>query len=412
MEMKDQDILSNADRWKILSIFTGTYFISALAALSFAPLLPFISEELHISSAGLGLFISLIYFGALVSGFPVGLLSDYWGVPKTITLGLLIFGLSLGLVACSPSFNMMAVFLFIAGMGYGVLNPATSKGVILWFTAKWRATAMAIKQTGFTLGTMAAAVILPSVAEVTGWRWAVAIVAVAVIFFGFIGYFMYPASVTKKKPEDEHTTPVKRKRGSSVWKNKQIVFYSIISIFLAAVQMSGTAYLSLYMVDYFSYTKVQAGLFLGLTQGFGALGRVFWGRISDLYFAEHRNNEVILVGLMSSITCIIIGLLPVNTHYMIIGIVAAFFGFAAFGFNVLFLTLIGEIAGPEKAGQAIGLWVTICYFGVVISPPIFGYGVDTIGYNKSWVLLGAIVGMVMIFTIFYTRTKSFKAGSA
>ena len=116
--------------------------------------------------------------------------------------------------------------------------------------------------------------------------------------------------------------------------------------------------------------------------------------------------------IMSSITCIIIGLLPVNTHYMIIGIIAAFFGFAAFGFNVLFLTLIGEIAGPEKAGQAIGLWVTICYFGVVISPPIFGYGIDTIGYNNSWISLGAIVGLVMIFTIFYTRTKSFKSCSA
>jgi len=412
MGMEDQDILSRADRWKILSIFTGTYFFSAFAALCFAPLLPFISEELHISSASLGLFVSLIYFGALASGFPVGLLSDYWGVPKTITLGLLIFGLSLGFVACSPSFNLMAVFLFIAGMGYGVLNPATSKGVILWFTAKWRATAMAVKQTGFTLGTMASAVILPSVAEVTGWRWSVAIVAVAVIFFGFIGYLMYPATVTKKKPEDKRSTPVKKKKGSSVWKNKQIVFYSIISIFLAAVQMSGTAYLALYMVHYFSYTKVQAGLFLGLTQGFGALGRVFWGRISDLYFAEHRNNEVILIGLMSSITCIIIGLLPVNTHYMIIGIIAAFFGFAAFGFNVLFLTLIGEIAGPEKAGQAIGLWVTICYFGVVISPPIFGYGIDTIGYNNSWISLGAIVGLVMIFTIFYTRTKSFKSCSA
>jgi len=92
------------------------------------------------------------------------------------------------------------------------------------------------------------------------------------------------------------------------------------------------------------------------------------------------------------------------------GIIALVFGFTAVGFNVLFLTHIGEIAGTEKAGQAIGFWVTIAYLGAVIAPPIFGFFVDMIGFRKSWVALGGLLGVAVAYTLLYTR-KNKQTGS-
>lgn len=89
------------------------------------------------------------------------------------------------------------------------------------------------------------------------------------------------------------------------------------------------------------------------------------------------------------------------------GLVALIFGFTAIGFNILFLTLIGEIAGPERADRAIGFWVTIAYTGAVISPPLFGLVVDSIGFPKAWVSLGSLLMAVMIYTLVYTRKKPF-----
>ena len=396
--MQHNDIITNKERSKILIILTGAYVFSGFAALSFAPLLPFIQEDLLLSKAGLGLFISLLYVGSIAAGIPAGRLADRWGVPKTISLGLLILGLSLGTICFIHSFSLIIFFVFIAGLGFGAINPATSKGVIVWFTAQWRATAMAVKQMGFTAGTMAAAIMLPFVAEALGWRRSIFIVSLLVILYAVISIFIYPASINKVGKMQRHSQ-VRIKKEEPVWKNKSIIIWSVLCIFYAIVQFSGTGYMAVYMVDYFSFSKVMAGVFLGITQGGGALGRVLWGRVSDMYFSEKRDREIIVIGFIAALMCILLGLISPDTHYIIVGIIAAVFGFTAIGYNALFMTLIGEIAGPEKAGQASGFAVTIAYTGVVIGPPLFGLTVDRFGYNISWAGLGGMLITVLIIAI-------------
>lgn len=399
---------STKDRTILLTTFTGTYFFAAFAALSFAPLLPFIHEDLLLSNTKLGLFTSILYLGALISGIPSGFFSDRWGVPAAISAGLVIQGIFMGFVAFISSFYLMVFMLFIAGLGYGSVNPATSIGIIKWFETKWRATAMAIKQMGFTAGNMAAAALLPAIAEIVGWRNTIVIIAISVFSCGVINYFCYPAKFKKNyKCVNKPSGSTSLKKNKAAWKNKQIIFWSVLSVFFAAVQLSGTVYMTVYLVDRFEYSKVMAGMFLSITQGGGALGRLIWGRISDLYFSDHREKEIILVGFIAASTCIAFGILPVNTNLVVMGIVAVVFGFTAIGFNVLFLTHIGEIAGPEKAGQAIGFWVTIAYIGAVISPPLFGMVVDFIGFPKAWVSLGGLLMAAMVYTLVYTSKKPF-----
>lgn len=195
--MKNNDILNKKDKIVLLAGFTGTYFFAAFGSLCFAPLLPFIEEDLLLSKSKLGLLTSLIYLGALISGFPAGLLSNKWGIPVTISVGLLIQSLFTGAIYFSSSYYLILALLFVAGLGYGTINPVTSHGVVKWFPAEWRATAMAIKQTGFTIGTMAAAATLPALAELIGWRRAVLLVATLIGICGIVNFFLYPDKIKK-----------------------------------------------------------------------------------------------------------------------------------------------------------------------------------------------------------------------
>lgn len=399
--MENNDILSKKEKTVLLTAFTGTYFFAAFGALCFAPLLPFIQEDLLLNKSSLGLFVSLLYLGALISGFPAGWFSDKWGIPVTISIGLMIQALFTGAIFLASSYYLILLLLFVAGLGYGTINPATSHGVVKWFPPEWRATAMAVKQMGFTVGTMAAAATLPALAEFIGWRKAVLLVAVLIGICGVANFFLYPDKIKNKKelrPDD-----LKKKVGPPVWKNREIVLWSVVSIFFAAIQMSGTVYLSIYMVEHFSYSKVMAGIFLSITQAGGALGRIIWGRISDLYFAEHREREIILVGFIAAATCIIFGILPASTHFMVMGFISAVFGFTAVGYNVLFLTHIGEIAGPEQAGRAIGFWITVAYGGAVISPPLFGIVADRVGFSGAWVVFGGMLALAIVLAALYTQ---------
>lgn len=94
---------------------------------------------------------------------------------------------------------MMLGLFFLAGLGFGVVNPVTSKGVIFWLPPDRRATAMAVKQTGFTAGIMFISMLLPVLAGLIGWRLSILAAAVAVIILGMASFLVYPASVEQRR---------------------------------------------------------------------------------------------------------------------------------------------------------------------------------------------------------------------
>ena len=68
----------------------------------------------------------------------------------------------------------------MAGTGWSVVNPALGKGIMDVFPAHERGVAMGIKQMGLTLGGVASALVLPTVAARYGWRSAIATGALVV----------------------------------------------------------------------------------------------------------------------------------------------------------------------------------------------------------------------------------------
>lgn len=192
-----------------------------------------------------------------------------------------------------------------------------------------------------------------------------------------------------------------------------MVAWSLIGVFFAALQRAGMAYLAVYMVKDFSYSAVAAGFFLAVAQGSGALGRILWGWASDRWFRKSREKEIVIIGFIAATAGILMGLLPQSTPHFLIGILVAVFGFTAIGSNAVFLTLVGEIAGPEKAGQATGLAVTIAYIGIIVGPPVFGMIADKAGdYFASWVIYGVVLALVNCYAVMFIKSESRRKNEA
>jgi len=381
--------------------------------MSVAPLAPFIQDDLGLSKAELGLFISALYLGSIITGYVAGWLADRWSIYKTLLLGLLLEAVVIGAIWAVYLFPLMLVLYLVAGFGYGTVNPATSKGVIFWFPPERRATAMAIKQTGFTVGSMLASMTLPFVAILTSWRWSILAAAVMTILCGMFCILFYPASAERTRTAASSSN-IRRQAGKNAWTG-EVVLWSCICIFYATVQGAGTAYLAVYMVKQFSYSAVAAGVFLALAQGGGALGRIVWGWVSDRWFINNRKKELVIIGFIAAAATILFGLIPPSTPHFIIGILAAVFGFTAIGYNAIFLTVIGEIAGREKAGQATGLAVTIGYLGIIGGPPLFGLIADKTGdFSLSWLVYGAALTLATCVAMVCAKKKPVaeKAGVA
>lgn len=148
-------------RWPALALVTLAHSLSALSVLSVAPLSPFLLEAFHLSRAQVGFLLPAIYLGGVVMSLPAGWLTDRLGVRLTLLLGQGLTGVMIGVAALSQEFPTFLGFLFLGGLGWSVLNPATGKAVVEWFPARERGLAMGIKQTGLTLGGIAGALLPP-----------------------------------------------------------------------------------------------------------------------------------------------------------------------------------------------------------------------------------------------------------
>lgn len=390
--------------WTALGVFTTGYMLAGFVGMGVAPLAPFIQDDMGLSKAELGLFISFLYLGSVFTSFLAGWLSDRWSIYKTLILGLLVEAVLIGGIWSVNLFPLMLVLFFLAGLGYGAVNPATSKGVIFWFPPERRATAMAVKQTGFAAGSMLASLALPVLAELAGWRGSILWASVLAVTCGAICYLVYPAAAERSRTAALSPPPSllqKSREPGGAWRS-DVVAWSIIGAFFAAVQGAGTAYMAVYMVKQFSYSPVAAGVFLAIAQGGGALGRILWGWGSDRWFRDNRKKEIVVIGFIAASMSILIGLLPQNTPHFLIGLLAGVFGFTAIGYNAVFLTVVGEIAGPEKAGRATGLAITVGYLGIIAGPPAFGMIADrTSTYSTAWIIYGAALILASCAAMLY-----------
>jgi len=368
-----------------------------LAGSALAPLAPFLISELGLSRSNIGLFSSFLYLGALISGIPAGWLADRWGVKKTLMLGGILTGFLLGAVAGISTYWTMLLLVLLGGLGYGIINPVTSKGIVDWFEPGFRGTAMAIKQTGFSFGGILAAAMLPAIAVASSWRWSVAATGLIMITASFLFYIIYhdqPTTGKTNRPAGKEKT---RSNSWSLLKDKNILSVSIIGIFFAAVQIAGSTYLVLYLVEKFSYPEVVAGGLLALSQGGGAAGRLFWGWASDALFAGNRKTAVVTVGITGALTTILLGLLHGNPPFLLMAAMAFLFGFTAVGYNAAYLAMVSELTNKETAGMAIGIFISIAYWGVFIGPPVFGLIVDkSNSYTAAWAGFGIALALASV----------------
>ena len=173
-------------RWAILTLISVSHIIGATAQYGINTLAPFYQEELGLSRAQVGLFFSAFYLAMTGASFGAGWLADRLGIRKTTLQGHVALGACTVAASMAPSFAWAFASFFLAGLGYSFLNPASTKGVMVWFDRDERATAMGIKQTGVPAGGFVVALLAAPLVLVIGWRGALAALGIINCFFGFV----------------------------------------------------------------------------------------------------------------------------------------------------------------------------------------------------------------------------------
>lgn len=382
----------------VLGLILAVQATASFGPIGLPALAPLLRADLGLSRTEAGSLLSAYYVGSLLVAVPAGYVADRLGVRWTLAAGQL--AIAAGLLALStvrtPLLALAAVVA--AGLGFGVLNPTSTKAVIAWFPLESRATAVGVKQTGLPLGGALGAKLLPVLALglALGWRGAVRAAAVAVASMALVSALGYrdraePAADAAGPPAGR-ASPWRVLRDGDLW------LVSAVTVLFAGVQTTWTGYLVLFLEERVGMDVVAGGVLLALANVAGIAGRIGFGVLSDRLLGGRRRIVLVLAGAGSGLLSAGMVLVGPGTPWPALAALALAFGVVGIGWNGVQLTLLAELAGRELAGTAVGLGLAVSALGVILGPPAFGWLVEGTGgaYERGWLALAGTMGIAML----------------
>ncbi len=367
--------------------------VGPLGVPSIAPL---IREDLALSVAQAGSFISAYYIGPSLMSLPAGWMADRWGVLPSMVVGQVLIAVGLVAVGGSHSFPLMAAFIVVAGAGYGILNPTTTKAGMAWFPPRQRATVVGLKQVGLPLGGAIGALVMPPLALAFGWRIAVVLPASLVAVLALVTWMLYrePPAPGRK---GTFVAPISLR---VILGHRDLWLVAASTLVFAGMQTVWMGFLVLYLTEVLRLSLVEAGHYLVMAQVTGMAGRVIFGMLSDRLFGGRRRVVLVIAGVGSTVCSLVMAGTGPGTGWWVLAPLALAFGFFGIGWNGVQHTLMAELVGPRGAGTAVGLGLAISSLGVTICPPLFGLAVQRFGsFGLPWAGLGLVMALNMCLLI-------------
>jgi MFS family permease len=355
----------------------GTVAIAVASAgiLGLAVVLPFLVSDFGFGPAIAGLVMPAVYIGCICTTIAGGRMADRWGGERIAALGLLVLAAGTSLACLAPDVRVYFLGALVAGMGYGIANPATSLMVDPG-PAGGRGLLFGIKQAGVTLGGVLAGWLLPVLSTRFDWRIALAMVA-ACQLATCIGMLAIPRAQSRSRPR--HVVEV-----DAGYKLKPYPG-SLYGAGMAAAQISVFGLLVVYLTQ-LGMSPINAGLVYGGALAIALVARIVWGVVSDRKPADRS------VPLRWCAALGMLGSLALAAPFPAFALTAAVFvGAGAAAWNGAYLASVISSAAASGQGASIGKALLLINIGCVAGP-LTASGVLALTHN--WILLWLVMAAV------------------
>ncbi|MEO0075166.1 MAG: OFA family MFS transporter [candidate division WOR-3 bacterium] len=360
-----------------------------------------LQDNLNISptQASLPFSFVLIFFAiATVIG---GRWQDKAGPRIAIAGGIL---LGLGMILASFAKNLFALVLFygvISGIGIGIAYVCPISAGVKWFPDK-RGLITGLSVAGFGAGALivgpVARALIDSIGVFNTFR-VLGIIFFVLVFIGALILRNPPAGYVPKG-----------------WNSPQIAASTKVDFSASEMLSTGQFYLIWFMYfigcasglmiigqtspigqELAKYTKETAALGVSLLAIFNALGRIFWGRVSDSFGRMRTLFLMFLICGLAILSYNFISALPIWFWFGI-----SFVGFCFGGYLALFPAITADFFGTKSVGINYGFVFTAYGVGGLLSN-IFAPRVKELtgGYTLAFIITGilCLIGAILTFLL-------------
>ena len=164
---------------------------------TFSVLSPMIASHYQFSHMDIAKILGVFQVSYAVTWLLGGIFLDVVGTRLGLALAASLWSVVNILTGFANSVFSFAAFRFFLGIGEGINWPGASKTVAEWFPSEERSLAVAIFDSGSSVGGALAALLIPLIALAVGWRW-------SFVFSGALGLLWLLLWLHIYHPLDRH----------------------------------------------------------------------------------------------------------------------------------------------------------------------------------------------------------------
>lgn len=398
--------------WRIIALLCAINTIGFLDKSALGLVAVPLREEFDLTPTEFGMIGSVFFLVFALAASGLAWLGNRFS-PRWLLLGLVVLWSVLQWpIALTSSIAMLIVARVALAVVEGPSGPLMQVTLHQWFPEKRR---QAPTMVFHSSGPLAAVILVPLLTAATalwGWRTLFHVLAIAGLVVALLWAFF-----GKQGPVTDANAHGKEAGPALVPPPVKVPYRTILcsGTFLGAaaalfVSQWSIALASAWIPSYFEeglgFTATVAGLLLGATYIFTAVGMIFYGVVSQRRSVRGHSSHsarVVPLAVMLVLSALTMALSTLIGLPMVSGLLLGLaIGMAQGGFGIGSVVL-GEVVPQGQRAAVLGIWVTLASVGSILAPTVFGVLVENgasilNGYHHAWWVTAAIMA-VMAFAI-------------
>ncbi|WKA47284.1 MFS transporter [Geobacillus zalihae] len=408
-------------KWaRIIPVAFIMYMLAYMDRINIGVLMPYIQEDLNISSSAAGDIAGIFFIGYLLLQIPGGILATKWSAKKFIFILMILWGLAAMASGFVQTEGQLKLVRFLLGVAEGGVWPAVLVLLANWFTLQERARANAFWMACLPVSAILMAPITGILLKHFSWKTVLILEGIPPIVWAFVWYAMIKDRPTEAKWMDENekqqllhaltaaqSQSAKSQGYAAAFKNKA-VWGLVIMYFL-------------WMTGFYGYTMWVPSVVSEFTDDSSVMGWLtaipftcaLVGMIVNSSWSDRRMNRTqhVVIPLFVAACAMIMGqFVETPLLKMILLSITAIGVYAPYG---PLWAIPTAIIPAEVAGVAMGLQNAIGNLGGYNGPKFFGVLKDLTGnYHAGFYFLALSLALAGIVTFFLGKTIPQRQASA
>ncbi|WP_440857751.1 nitrate/nitrite transporter [Staphylococcus shinii] len=348
-----------------------------------APLMPFISQDVHITSSQLSIILAIPVILGSILRVPFGYLTNIIGAKWVFFCSFIILLFPIFFLSYAQSPRMLMASGFFLGVGGAVFSVGVTS-IPKYFPKERVGLANGIYGMG-NIGTAISSFLAPPIAGIIGWQSTVRGYLIVIALFAI---FMFLLGDNK---EQKIKVPLV-KQYKILMKDLRLYYLSLWYFITFGSFVAFGLFLPNFLIQNFGISEVDAGIRAGVFIALATFLRPLGGVLGDKF------NAVIL--LMCDFILMIIGaiMLGLSAHILLFTIGCLLISMCAGVGNGLIFKLVPSYFGKE-AGSANGIVSMMGGLGGFFPPLVIAYITSLTGTSHFSFILLAIFGVIALVTM-------------